>query len=292
MDRQTRTLIVLGVALLAAAAASYGVFLAISRIPVRQVEVATRHAVVAAKTVPMGTLLTAESVKLVPWPAATPLEGGFDKLDAVVGRGLLANVVENEPVVESKLASREAGAGLPPSITPGMRAMSVKVNEVIGVAGFVVPGTHVDVIVTVRQKDDSLSRVVVSNVQVLTAGTRIDQENSKDGKPIPTSVVTLLVFPEDAERIALAQSEGQLMLSLRNPTDLTPTETKGAKTATLFGGAAAAAPPEPGRPARRIVSAPPPPPPPPPPPKIYTVETIRAAKRAEEVVKSNGEGVK
>ena len=292
MDRQTRTLIVLGVALLAAAAASYGVFLAISRIPVRQVEVATRHTVVAAKTVPMGTLLTAESVKLVPWPAATPLEGGFDKLDAVVGRGLLANVVENEPVVESKLASREAGAGLPPSITPGMRAMSVKVNEVIGVAGFVVPGTHVDVIVTVRQKDDSLSRVVVSNVQVLTAGTRIDQENSKDGKPIPTSVVTLLVFPEDAERIALAQSEGQLMLSLRNPTDLTPTETKGAKTATLFGGAAAAAPPEPGRPARRIVSAPPPPPPPPPPPKIYTVETIRAAKRAEEVVKSNGEGVK
>jgi pilus assembly protein CpaB len=280
------------VALLAAAAASYGVFIAISRIPVRQVEVATRQAVVAAKTVPMGTLLTAESVKLVPWPAATPLEGGFDKLDAVVGRGLLANVVENEPVVESKLASREAGAGLPPSITPGMRAMSVKVNEVIGVAGFVVPGTRVDVIVTVRQKEDSLSRVVVSNVQVLTAGTRIDQENSRDGKPIPTTVVTLLVFPEDAERIALAQAEGQIMLSLRNPTDLTPTETKGARTGNLFGIAAAAAPSEPGRPARRVVSAPPPPPPPPPPPKIYTVETIRAAKRAEEVVKSNGEGVK
>ena len=222
---------------------------------------------------------------MVAWPAAAPLEGGFDKTEDVVGRGLVANVVENEPLVESKVAPKEAGAGLPPSITPGMRAMSVRVNEVIGVAGFVVPGTRVDVMVVFKQKDDTMARVVVSNVTVLTAGTRIDQENAKNGKPIPTTVVTLLVTPEDAERIALAQSDGQLMLSLRNPTDVEPTESKGARTASLFGGPAPApvvVPAGNGKP-KRVVAAPPPEPPPP--PKIYTVETIRAAKRTEEVVK-------
>lgn len=288
MNRQTRTYIVLGVALLAAASAAYGVFVAISRIPVREVEVATRHAVVAARTLPVGTLLTADSVKLVPWPAATPLEGGFDNVEVVVGRGLIANVVENEPLVEAKVASREAGAGLPPSITPGMRAMSVRVNEVIGVAGFVVPGTRVDLMVIVSDKEDTLARVVVSNVQVLTAGTRYDQENAKDGKPIPSTVVTLLVSPEDAERIALAQSEGEIMLSLRNPTDVEPTESSGARTATLFGAAPRT---ETARPAvRRTVASPPPAPVAPPVPQIYTVEAIRGAKRSQEIVKTT-EGV-
>jgi len=161
--------------------------------------------------------------------------------------------------------------------------MSVKVNEVIGVAGFVVPGTRVDVVVIVRQRDDSMSRVVVSNVQVLTAGTRIDQENAKDGKPIPSTVVTLLVKPEDAERIALAQSEGQIMLALRNPLDVAPSETRGVRTAGLLG---APSPPDVKPAARRatpstVTAAALPAPP----PRLYTVEAIRAAKRTEEVVR-------
>jgi len=138
---------------------------------------------------------------------------------------------------------------------------------------------------SVRVHTDTVARVVVSNVTVLTAGTRIDQENARNGKPIPTTVVTLLVTPEDAERIALAQTDGQLMLSLRNPTDVEPTESKGARTGSLFGGPAPApivVPAGNGKP-KRVVAAPPPEPPPP--PKIYTVETIRAAKRTEEVVK-------
>ena len=124
----------------------------------------------------------------------------------MVNRGLIATVGENEPLTETKLAPLEAGAGLPPSIPPGMRAISVKVNEVVGVAGFVVPGTRVDVMVTLsdRQREqDTMTRIVVSNVQVLTAGTRYDQEKAKEGKPIPSTVVTLLVTPDDAERIAL-----------------------------------------------------------------------------------------
>ncbi len=183
MNRQSRTLVVVLVALAAAAVASYGVYRAISRIPERRVEIATRFAVVAARAMPMGTRITPDAVKVVAWPEQTPLAGGFTAVEQVVDRGLISSVVENEPLSESKLAPKEAGAGLPPSIPEGMRAMSVKVNEVIGVAGFVVPGTHVDVMVILRrQREDGLARVVVSNVQVLTAGTRYDQENSKKGR--------------------------------------------------------------------------------------------------------------
>jgi pilus assembly protein CpaB len=284
MNRQTRTLIVISVALVAAAAASYGIYQSIARIPVREVEIATRHAVVAAAAMPMGTRLTRDKLKVVAWPAKTPLVEGFTDPDAVVDRGLIAAVVQNEPLVESKLAPKAAGAGLPPSITPGMRALSVKVNEVIGVAGFVVPGTRVDVLVVVHQDKDSISRVVVSNVTVLTAGTRTDQENAKDGKPIPSTVVTLLVNPEDAERIALAESEGQIMLALRNPMDVAPSGTHGVRTAGLFGGSTA---PDVGaRPAvKKPQVVPITPVALPPPPKAYTVEAIRAAKRTEEVVR-------
>jgi pilus assembly protein CpaB len=162
------------------------------------------------------------------------LTNGFDHVEDVVGRWLIAGVVKNEPITESKLG-RILGS-VPRSITPSLRAMSVKVNEVIGLAGFVVPGTRVDVLVTVREKDESHSRVAVSNVQVLTAGTRYDQESAqRDGKLIPTTVVTLLVTSEDAESIALAQTEGQLTLALRSPMDLEPTDTPGARTKTIFG---------------------------------------------------------
>ena len=287
MTRGKRTAIVLGIATTAALMASYGVYAAISRIPERQVEIATKHAVVAATGMPVGTLLTEESVKLVDWPERTPLAGGFSDIESVVNRGLIAPLVENEPLTESKLAPKEAGAGLPPTIRPGMRAISVKVNEVIGVAGFVIPGTRVDVLTIIEgeTRDDALSRVVVNNVQVLTAGTRYDQEEAREeGKAIRSTVVTLMVTPEDAERIALAQSQGELMLALRNPMDVATTQTRGVRTAALFG---AAAPAEPVRAPRRAVA------PASPPPQVapvaavvrpYTVETIRAAKRAEEKV--------
>jgi len=285
MNRQTRTLVVVLVAVATASIASFAVYKAITKIPVRRVEIATRHAVVASAAMPMGTRLTRDSVKLVDWPERTPLNDGFATVDAVVDRGLVAAVGENEPITESKLAPKEAGAGLPPAIAPGMRAMSIKVNEVIGVAGFVVPGTRVDLLVTLtrREKDDSLSRVVVENVQVLTAGTRYDQDNAKkEGKPIPSTVVTLMVTPEDSERIALAQTEGQLMLSLRNPLDTKAADTHGVRTSSLFG-----APPPPPAPAVRIVQKPAVVPvvAAAPKPVLYTVETIRAAKRVDEVVK-------
>ena len=284
MNRSTRTFIVVGVAVAAAAVASLGAYEAIKRMPVREVEVRSLYQVVAAHDLPMGTLITKDSVKLVPWPASSPVDRGFTTVESVLNRGLIDSVVANEPLTEIKVASLEAGAGLPPSIPEGMRAVSVKVNEVIGVAGFVVPGTHVDVMVTLdRNSGDSMTRVVVSDVQVLTAGTRYDQEKARDGQPIPTSVVTLLVTPEDAERIALAATEGQVMLTLRNPMDRKPTATAGVRTSALLGQAPAPAPVVKAVPGRRVAT-PPAPAVVTPAPTTYTVETFRAAKRTEEVV--------
>ena len=285
MNRNTRTLIVLVVAVAVAGLATFGVYRAIQRRPVREVEVAHTYVVVAAKPLAMGARLAAGDLKVVPWPSRTPLQGAHATADEIVNRGVIASVLANEPVTEAKLAPLEAGAGLPPTIPPGMRAISVRVNEVVGVAGFVVPGTHVDVFVTLKRQTDSETRIVVSNVQVLTAGTRYDQEKAKTGEAMPSSVVTLLLTPEDAERTVLASSEGQVMLALRNPLDAAATATAGTRTNSLFGAEARAVPVD--QPVRRkvAVAAPPAPAPPPAPPAPYVVEAIRAAKRSAETIR-------
>jgi pilus assembly protein CpaB len=285
MNRNSRTLLVLVVAVAVAGVASFAVYRAILTMPVKQVEVAQVQVAVAADAIRVGTIVTRDKVKLVGWPANAPVTGGFNTIDAVLDRGAITTIGLNEPITDSKLAPKDSGAGLPPTIPAGLRAMSVKVDEVIGVAGFVVPGTHVDVLATLSQQQEKASRTVVSNVLVLTAGTRYDQEEpKKDGKPIPTTVVTLAVTPEDAERIALAQSEGHLMLALRNPADDHPTETKGVQLASLLG-SPAPPPIEKIVKGRKTVVPAPKPDPPPPAPKPYTVETIRGAKRTEETIK-------
>jgi pilus assembly protein CpaB len=258
----------------------------IERMPVREVEVVAYSVVVAAKPLPLGRAISRDDVKLAPWPESSQLQGGFSKIDDVLNRGLIVAVSQNEPITASKLAGIGAGAGLPPTITAGMRALSIRVNEVIGVAGFVVPGSRVDVMVTVRQDPGRITRVVLSNVLVLTAGTRFDQEQGKAGQPIPSSVVTLLLTPEDAEKITLAQTEGDLMLTLRNPLDNVPTQTQGIRTAALMG---EPAPPPVVRQVQgvqRAVARPRPDPKPQPPvAEVYKVEAIRAAKRTEEIVR-------
>jgi pilus assembly protein CpaB len=284
MNRNTRTLIVLAVAILMAGLASFGVWLTVRSMPVREVEIARAQAVVAARPLTVGTMVTKDDVKVVPWPAANQVPGSFTEIDKVVNRGIIVATAENEPLTEAKLAAVGSGAGLPPTIPEGMRAISVRVNEVIGVAGFVIPGTRVDVMVTVRRPDaTSQTRVVLSNVTVLTAGTRFDQERATaEGKAIPTSVVTLLLTPPDAEKMTLASEEGRVMLALRNPLDTAPTVTDGARMNALLGEPSAP-------PVKKMVEGRPfvkaAPPPTPPAPKIYTVETIRAAKRSEEEVR-------
>ncbi len=234
MNRRTRTLIVVGVAVALASLASFGVYRTIQQMPVKQVPIAERFAVVAGQSVPVGMLLTKEMVRAVAWPAEHPVAGGFASVEEVVGRGVTSGLVENEPITENKLAPKNSGGGLTTTITPGMRAMSVKVNDVIGVAGFTVPGTHVDVVVTITADREGISRTVLSNVQVLTAGTKFDVDKANSGTPIPnTTVVTLLVTPADAERLALATTQGQIVLVLRNPIDAEPTKTNGVRTSGL-----------------------------------------------------------
>lgn len=297
MNRGTRTALVMGLATLTAGIASYGVYAAVRRIPVREVEVAHTYVAVATRNLPTGWRVAETDVKLVAWPSKGPVVGGFASVEAVRNRGLVASVGENEPITESKLAPIESGAGLPPVIPPGMRAMSVRVDEVVGVAGFVVPGTRVDLVVTLRGNSriqESMSRTVVSNVLVLTAGTKFDQEQAKDGKPQPSTVVTLAVSPTDAERIALASTEGAISLALRNPLDVAPTETEGILVGALMKGATPAPKPAPAprkarpAPATPVAVAAPivvSPEPAVVPQPQYTVQTIRAAQRAEEVVR-------
>ena len=284
MNRGTRTLVVVAIAVVVATLATMAVYRAVLQIPVREVERAGIPVVVAARSLPIGTMLTNTDLRVGTWPATSPVVGGFASTDEVLNRGLVADMVENEPVTALKLSPIEAGAGMSPTIPSGMRAISLQVNEVIGVAGFVTPGNRVDVVATLSKQDNSMARVVVSNVRVLAAGTKLDQQKSQNGEPIQTTVVTLLVTPADGERIALASVEGRLHLTLRNPLDVEQTVTNGVREASLLG--------VPDPPAVRVVRAKAPAAPPPPPPaappvvsRLYTVEAIRAAKRTEEVVK-------
>ena len=287
MNRNTRMLLVVGIAMVTATLASLGVYIAIQKRPVLTREIPSAYVIVAAKPLEQGVRLTSDVVKRIGWPERNPIAGSFANVEDVVNRGLVATVLENEPITDGKLAPLEAGAGLPPTIRAGMRAMSVKVNEVIGVAGFVVPGTKVDVLVTIHEERGSASRVVVSNVQVLAAGTRTDEaEAKKEGKPIPSSVVTLMVSPPDAERIALAATEGQIMLALRNPLDTEKTQTPGIRTARLMETGPPAPPAAPSVPkvprAVSVVAAVAPPPVPVAP---RAVETIKAGKREKEILR-------
>ena len=244
--------------------------------------------VVAATNLDLGAALRPEDLRVINWPSEAVPAGTFATPQELVGRGLIQPVAHNEPILPSKLAPVGAGAGLPPMIPDGMRALSVRVNDVIGVAGYVLPGSRVDVLVTVSptsQSTDMTSKVILTNVQVLTAGTRIERDLENDNKPVSVSVVTLLVDPMQSEALTLAATEGKIQLALRNPLDKTMPPTPGIKPAILLGQLMAA---RPAVPAARVarssrpqvpVAAPAPAPEP-----LPTIEIIRGDKRAREVV--------
>jgi pilus assembly protein CpaB len=282
---RNRIFAVLALAVLAGGGLAYGTYNMMQNQPVKTVSMPTQPVVVASTDLSLGAELKPEHVKVLSFPAGQAPEGSFAQPQEVVGRGLIVSVVKGEPILPSKLAAKEAGAGLPPVIPDGMRAVSVRVNEVIGVAGYVLPGTHVDVITTLsptQQTTDTTSKVVLANVLVLTAGTRMEQDQ-KDGKPVQVTVVTMAVTPEQAELLALASTEGKIQLALRNPLDKTMPMTRGIRPAPLLGFGAptrtAVQRTRPGAvsPNTPIITQVDPPPP--------TVEIIRGDKRAQEVVR-------
>ena len=286
---RNRLFAVLAIAVLAGGGLAYGTYNAMKpQQPVVQ-QIATQPVVVAAADLSLGAELKAEDLKVLNFPQGQAPEGTFAAPTEIVGRGLIVSVAKGEPILPAKLAAKEAGAGLPPVIPDGMRAVSVRVNEVIGVAGYVLPGSRVDVITTVsptNQMQDMTSKVVLANVLTLTAGTRMEQDQEK-GKPMAVTVVTLLVYPEQSERLALASTEGKIQLALRNPLDTSAPETPGIKQAGLLGlakvapakttasnagskGRKAVGPVTP----ETTVAAP-----------LPTVEMIRGDKRSSEVIK-------
>src|SRR6516225_8339399 len=181
--------------------------------------VATQSLVVAAAPLQLGTRLDASNLRVISWPVNQPVAGMFTRIDDCVNRATITNLAENEPVLESKLAPKESGVGLPAVIPEGMRAISVAVNEVVGVPGFVGPGTMVDVLVTGQTpgQNSKITRTILENVRVLAAGQKIEQD--RDGKPQTVPVITLLVTPDQATALTMGSTEGRIQLALRNAID-------------------------------------------------------------------------
>jgi pilus assembly protein CpaB len=234
---RSRIFAVLAIAILAGGGLAYGTYNFVQNQPVQNAAAPTQPVVVAAANLPLGAQLKKEDLQVVAFPLGKAPEGTFSQPSDLIGRGVISPMVRNEPILAAKLASKESGSGLPPIIPEGMRAVSVRVDEVVGVAGYVLPGNRVDVLATANptdQRSDMTTKVILSNVQVLTAGTRMEQDQ-ENTKPVQVTVVTLLVFPEQAERLALASTEGKIQLALRNPLDQGAPETSGIKTSGLMG---------------------------------------------------------
>ena len=235
-------------------------------------EPGTVSVVVAARDLDVGTLVTEEDVTLVDWPSDAVPSGYATSPEEVVDRGLLTTVAENAPLLSRQMASPEAGAGMQTTIPEGKRAMSVSVDDVVGVAGFVLPGTRVDVVVTMDSNTptgEPTTQAVLQNLKVLSAGQNIASRPEGEAEQVP--VVTLAVDPEEAEKLAMAHSNGRIQLALRNPLDLELEETAGIQASHLIGG-----PPAP-------VAAPAPAPEPEPPREL---EIYRGDQRSTSTVDS------
>jgi len=179
--------------------------------------------VAAARALDPGEVIRKEDLTMIDWPESHPLAGSFTKIDDVVGRAVLYPLSSGQPILDRQLAAAGAGAGLTGRIPTGMRAMALKSDEVVGVAGFLLPGTHVDVLVTYTDQDhpnaEPETATVLQDAEVLAAGHQIQPDPA--GKPETVDVVTLLLTPEAAEKAALASEKGTIRFVLRNGGDHT-----------------------------------------------------------------------
>jgi pilus assembly protein CpaB len=194
-----------------------------------------KQVVVAAKALPAGATIDRASVKLRNLPESAVPTNGFAKVEDVLDRPVISPIQPDEPVVEARIAAKGSGMGLAPLIPPGKRAISVRVNDVVGVSGFVLPGMRVDVLVTGRppNQQDTVTRTVLQNISVLSAGQTIQTDGKSQSMVVP--VVTLLVDPQEAEALTLANIEGHIQLVLRNSTDDKRAATSGRQLHDLYG---------------------------------------------------------
>ena len=288
-----RFISVLVFAFIVAAGASLLLYrLMAARVPAKA-SVPTAKVIVASHNLDLGRMITDTDLKQADWTGIVP-PGSLLKKEDAVGRGVISAMYEGEPILESRLAPKGAGAGLPSMIPPGMRAVALHVNEVVGVAGFVVPGMRVDILIsgnppTGNAGMGTLTKTLLQNIEVLSAG----QEFKKDveGKPISVQVINVLVTPQQAEQLSLAANQTTIQLVLRNPLDTQVAKTNGAAVSQLFGALPKRNANELEVQQRPLVKRPkpvtvaPPPPviaPPPPKPQTFVVETISGTRKAEQ----------
>ncbi|HTC87765.1 MAG TPA: Flp pilus assembly protein CpaB [Bryobacteraceae bacterium] len=249
--------------------------------------------VLAARPLAVGTTVKPADIKLGKIASNSFPKGAFAKPEEVIDRPLISNILMDEPVLEGRLAARGSGIGLAPVIPVGMRAVTLRVNDVTGIAGFVLPGMRVDVLVTGHppNSDSSVTAtpVQLQNLLVLSAGT-VMQPDAR-GQAMPAQTVTLLGTPEQAETLTLASSDARIQLVLRNGSDQTIEKTPGHDIAELYGERSQHKktdnPPPPRPRSRPVVVAAAPPPPPPPPDQIVV---IRGTQKSVEVVGVGGGG--
>jgi pilus assembly protein CpaB len=258
----------------------------------------SQQVVLAARNLDSGTMIKDQDLRTGPWTGALPA-GALVKKEDIIGRGVVATIVDGEPILASRLAARGAGAGLASMIPAGMRAVAIRVNDIVGVGGFVVPGMRVDVLISGMPpnsdgRQGNLTKTMLQNVEVLSAGQ--DTRRDAEGKPILVPMVNLLVTPEQAEKLSLAANQTIIQLVLRNPLDTKTTETPGTHVSQLYG---RPLPPADHRSAARSAEAPsrtatasrpapmalpvsaPPPLVPPQKPSPLVLETLHGTKRAE-----------
>jgi pilus assembly protein CpaB len=240
-----------------------------------------REVVVATEPLPLGLAIKPNHVTMKKIPAEVFPKTGFSKVDDVLDRSVVSGIMADEPLLEGRLAPRGSGMGLAPIIPAGMRAIALRVNEVIGVAGFVLPGMRVDVLVTGRPPGASgdVTATVLQNITVLSANQQMQPDNR--GQAISATVVNVLVTPEQAHILTLASNEGRIALVLRNATDQKIEQVRSHDVAQLYSGVRKAEAAPVTRRAPRV--APPPPPPPPPAPVVVPDEIIMIRGREKSV---------
>jgi pilus assembly protein CpaB len=268
---QNRLKIALVVAVFFGLIAAYGIynFLSERQKAEETLRAANQNIIVAAQDIPPGTTFNEETMKkgllkTTPWPKSSIPAGAFSSQQQIVGKVNRVKILANEPILESRLAGE--GAGLTVRLEAGKRALALSVNEIVGVSGFIVPDDRVDVILTTTPLgatgDTKISKIVMQNKRVLSVAQSTEQ---KDGKPQLARSITLEVTPEEAEKLSLASSEGQIALALRGLGDDAQLSTIGSNKRDLL--AIAAVPHKAGGPT------------PPPPPDKYRVEVIHGSNR-------------
>ncbi len=233
-----------------------------------------KEVVVASDDLTVGTRIQENDVRVVRVPAEVAPPGSFRQKSRVVGRGVVQPIAAGEFVLPSKLAAENGGSGLPSMIPPGMRAVSVRISDSSSVAGFVLPGTRVDVLMTgsLGGSGEPQTITVLRNVAVLANGQKLDR-SLLSGESQNSPVITLAVSPDDAEKLALAMNQGHIQLALRNPMDTSQTAVAAVGVRALYQNGAPAAPAHPKSKPAPVAQAPAPQ------PSAYPVEVIKGDKR-------------